>query len=308
MRERGATGAAGRTRLVAAAATLGCALALAAGAAGGTVGTVATAAPITVTVSLTPSSIAFGDPARGEVDVTVDRRAVDPRAVRVSVGVAPLSELEPARVSHVAVGDGGDGDGLTVLRYRLVVACIGEDCVPSGRSRTVALTPVRVEAKLRDGSTAVVTQAWPKVTVTGRASAAAAYAGTPPFQGEVGLPGPSFPVSPGHVAVWLEVVAGLLGLGALLAGVIAVRSFTRERRQARARLGELGRALALARASTLRPAADRRRALSLLARVLERGDATAAGAAARLAWSPATPGPHEITALVDAVEQGRVEQ
>lgn len=294
-------GAAGRAGLVTAATTLGCALALVVVAAGAAGAAEPTTAPITVRVSLTPSSVSFGDPARGEVDVTVDRRLVDPRAVHASVGVAPLSELEPARVSHV------DAGGLTVLRYRLVAACIGEDCVPSGRSRTVALTPVRVEAKLRDGSTAVVTGAWPKVTVAGRASAAAAYAETPPFQREVGLPGPSFPVSPAHAAVWLEVAAGLLGLGAILAAGLAVRSFTRERQQARARLSELGRALELARASTLRPAADRRRALSLLARVLERGDATAAGAAERLAWSPVAPGPDEIMALVDIVEQGPAE-
>ena len=300
-----ATGGAG---LATAAATLGCALALvvvasagAAAAAGAVSAAGSAAAPITVRVSLTPSSVSFGDPALGEVDVTVDRRLVDPRAVHASIGVAPLTELEPARVSRVAAG------GLTVLRYRLVAGCVGEDCVPAGRSRTVTLTPVRVEARLRDGSTAVVTQPWPKVTVAGRASAAAAYADTPPFQREVGLPGPSFQVSPAHAAVWLEVAAGLLGLAAFLAGAFAVRSFRRERRQARSHLGELGRALELARASTLRPAADRRRALSLLARVLERADATAAGAAERLAWSPAAPAPDEITALVDTVEQGQSE-
>ena len=59
-----------------------------------------------------------------------------------------------------------------------------------------------------------------------------------------------------------------------------------------------------ARASLQRPSADRRRALSLIARVIGQHDASIAVAAAELAWSPAEPGPQEVTAIVESVEQG----
>ena len=286
-----------RRRLAAAAAAIGCALVVVAPAAAAT----AAATPIAVQLSLTPSAVAFGDATLGEVDVTVDRRLVDPGAVRASVGVAPLTELEPTRISRVDAGD------LTILRYRLVAGCVGEDCVPSGRTRTVTLTPVRVEARLRDGSRTVVIRRWPTVTVASRVSAAAAYADTPPFQRNLALPGPSLQVRPSRTALWLDVAAALLGLGAVVAGAFAFRSLRRERGRVRDGRSELERALELARASTLRPSADRRRALSLVARVLERRDASIAGLAARLAWSPAEPGPEEITALVESVEQGPTE-
>ena len=261
----------------------------------------ATAAPIAVHVSLTPSAVAFGDPTLGEVAVTVDRRLVDPDAVRASIGVAPLTELEPQQTSRVDAGD------LTVLRYRLVAGCVGENCVPLGRTRTVTLTPVRVEVRLRGGGSAVVTRPWPKVTIASRVSVAAAYADTPPFQRNVALPGPSFRVRPTHTALWLDVATLLLGLGAALAAAFALRSLLRARGRARDGRSELERALELTRASALRPSADRRRALSLLARVVRRRDASAAGLAERLAWSPAEPGPQEITSLVDSVEQGVTE-
>lgn len=267
-----------------------------------TVAPIAAAAPIAVHVSLTPSAVAFGDPTLGEVAVTVDRRLVDPDAVRASIGVAPLTELEPQQTSRVDAGD------LTVLRYRLVAGCVGENCVPLGRTRTVTLTPVRVEVRLRGGGSAVVTRPWPKVTIASRVSVAAAYADTPPFQRNVALPGPSFRVRPTHTALWLDVATLLLGLGAALAAAFALRSLLlRARGRARDGRSELERALELTRASALRPSADRRRALSLLARVVRRRDASAAGLAERLAWSPAEPGPQEITSLVDSVEQGVTE-
>ena len=283
------------SRLLAAATAIGCALAIVATAS--VAAAAATPPPVEVQVSLTPSAVAFGDPILGEVDVTVDRRLADPDAVRASIGVAPLTELEPSRVSRVTAG------GRTVLRYRIVAGCLGEDCVPSGRTRTVALTPVRVEVRLRDGSSAVVTRPWPRVTVAGRVSAAAADATTPPFQRDLALPGPSFGVRPSRAALWLDIATVLLGIGAVLAGAFAARSLRRGRNHPRDSRSELERALELARASTLRPSPDRRRALSLLARVLERRDATAAGSAERLAWSPPEPGPEEINALVERIEQ-----
>ena len=281
-------------RIAAVAAVIGCTLV---GVAPAAAATPAAAAPIAVEVSLTPSAVAFGDSTLGEVTVTVDRQLVDPGAVHASVGVAPLTELEPRRVSRIDAGD------RTILRYRVVAGCVGEDCVPVGRTRTVTLTPVTVEARLRDGRTTVVTRPWPRVTVASRVSVAAAYADTPPFQRNVALPEPSFRVRPSQAALWLDLATLLLGLGAVAAGTFAFRFLRRERARLRDVRGELERALELVRASTLRPSADRRRALSLLARLLERCDAAIADSAERLAWSPAEPGPEEITALVDSVEQ-----
>jgi hypothetical protein len=75
------------------------------------------------------------------------------------------------------------------------------------------------------------------------------------------------------------------------------------RRRRPASVDELGRALRLAREAERRPEQDRRRALGLLARLLEARDRRLAGTASDLAWSKPTPERDALTTLVRDVER-----
>ncbi|HEY3541246.1 MAG TPA: hypothetical protein VGK79_01780, partial [Gaiellaceae bacterium] len=76
------------------------------------------------------------------------------------------------------------------------------------------------------------------------------------------------------------------------------------RRRGTVTVDELERALRLVREAEARPPADRRRALGLLARLLDARDGRLAGAARTLAWSRPEPEPAAVDDLVDDVRHG----
>ena len=99
-------------------------------------------------------------------------------------------------------------------------------------------------------------------------------------------------------AVWL--IALGLALTALALAAIHVARMVRRHRFVE--MGELERALALARSSESRSAEDRRRALGLLARVLGARGQRLAPATSTLAWSAPLPSPVSVSTLVEQVE------
>jgi hypothetical protein len=112
----------------------------------------------------------------------------------------------------------------------------------------------------------------------------------------------TYRVSPGSLATALEVIAALLAAaGALVAGATAAAIY--RRRRIPEPLTGLERALALARDAEGRPAADRRRALELLARLLGPRDPGLADDAEQLAWSEPAPTPVALAELVTEVEE-----
>jgi hypothetical protein len=97
------------------------------------------------------------------------------------------------------------------------------------------------------------------------------------------------------------VLAAALALGA---AALVAREVLRARTKAREEgTTELAAALAAARASAQAPEPERRRAVGVLARVLERVDGDHAVAAETLAWSEPGPEPERVLELADDVER-----
>jgi hypothetical protein len=110
-------------------------------------------------------------------------------------------------------------------------------------------------------------------------------------------------IAPSTLSRLLELLAVALALAGVALAGRQVAAMRRERRAWAPPLTELEEALALAREAESRPAADRRRALALLERLLRPRDARLAGEARNLAWSAPPPEPDELDDLVTEVEQ-----
>ena len=252
----------------------------------------ALAAPATAatTTVLSPAEALFGDRIAATVTVVVDRSAAS--------GVSAVADFGPLDVLAGPVRSRADRGGQTAVSFRWEVACLSEDCVPSGRSRRVVLPPVRLT-----GAGSARAQ-WPLLTIESRVPAADAAKGNPPFRLETQLPLASYRVSPGGLALALDILAVVLVLGAGL--LLAVELARRRRRREEARLAALSpleRALLYAREAERREPGDRRKALGLLARVLGGREESLAGTASELAWSPQRPSPEQVASLVGDVER-----
>jgi hypothetical protein len=108
-------------------------------------------------------------------------------------------------------------------------------------------------------------------------------------------------IDPGTLSLLLWMITAALALGA---AALVAREALRARTTAReARTTELAAALAAVRAAAQGPEPERRRAVGVLARVLERVDGDHAGAAETLAWSEPGPEPERVLELADEVER-----
>ena len=234
------------------------------------------AAAAALTATLSPSEALFGD----RITATVTA----PSGTRAIADFGPLEVLSgPTRT----------GAGLT-----WTVACLSEDCTPGAGPRRIVLPPVRLTGAVSE------TVPWPVLTIAGRVTPKEAAAASPPFRLETQLPRPSYRVSPDTLALALDVLAGALVLAAVL---FLARELARRRRRREeerfAALSPLERALVFAREAERRGPVERRKALGLLARVLDGREEQLAGAASELAWSPQKPSPEQVESLVGDVER-----
>ncbi len=94
----------------------------------------------------------------------------------------------------------------------------------------------------------------------------------------------------------------MLALAAAALAVLEARGLAR-RRRGEPTVDELERALRLAREAETRPPPDRRRALGLLARLLDRRDRRLSGAASELAWAEPEPERAALATFVADVER-----
>ena len=261
-------------------------------------GAAAAAGPLSPTTSLDPGPALFGDRITATATVLIDGAAVDPAGVHAVAAFGPLDLLSGPVVERKRRGR------LTVVRFRWEVACLSEECVPSAKAHPVALPPLRVTSVRRVGGRVTSIARWPALSITGRVSAGEAAASPPPFRLETELPPPSYRASPGTLEAIFDAVAAAL---VLAAGLLIARELVllrRRREEERfALLSPLERALLLAREAQRRGPADRRRALSLLARVLRTTGSRLGGATAELAWSPPEPSAEQVEAVVGAVER-----
>ena len=256
--------------------------------------------------SLQADTHLFGDRVLAAVDVALDRRRIDPERIRLDASFAPYEPVDDVRPERRDFGP------LTELRYRIVLRCLTFPCVPFGPAsidkKTFRLRPARV---LYDGSgVEPVVVRWPAVEARSRWKEATGFERTPYKATLVPLPNVSYRIQPAALAA-LALGGALLLL--LVPGRLVALEVRRRRRRGAidplAHLSPLERALVLVEQVPDRANGGLRRgALERLALELARsGHRDLGSAAGALAWSPASPGSEDATALTERVRAELVE-
>jgi len=258
----------------------------------------APAQPLMVSTSISRRPSFFGDLLTARTEVLVDANRVDPGSVRVETDFFPYAETSALRRSSSRAGS------LVALGYRFTISCLTGDCAPGPGIRRVVLPLLVVRARLRDGPAIVVRERWPQIAVMPRVDDAALRTVPLGWRTQLEAPAVSYRVSPGMLLAALLASAAALVLAAIALVAAEYARWTRLRDTHASTLSRVGLALALARESMRRNPDDRRKALALLARVLDGKDADRlASAAEKLAWSRDRPDPDRMGALADEVER-----
>lgn len=268
----------------------------------GTRGRAAGAAPIAAGGTLGPRSHLFGDTLVARIDVTVDRRFVDPRRIHVASSFAPYTSGGET-VTRRNAGE------TTYLRFETSLRCLQEACLPGAEQKRFAFPGARITyaAPGGQGGKRALLVAWPPVKVFSRLDDAAArdLRAQPPFRVDVAtLPKVEYRIPPGALTAMLAVAALVLLVAAAL---LVLRAFPGALRFVRGqrprRLRPLELALALVQRTTAHGGpAEQRRALELLADELARTGGNGLVEDAReLAWSESPPSANAIRTL-----EGRV--
>lgn len=248
---------------------------------------------LTVHASFSPPAVQFGDRVIARVVVLADRDALDTSRLRVTEDVVPLTQLGAVHVTKTNRGR------LAVIAYDTPAVCLSQGCLAPAGPKELRLPLARIEAPRRAGGVARATSVWPQLTVGARVVAADLKAAQPPFHADTSAPAVTYRIAPGALSRLLDIVAAVLaaaGAGFAVWQVVVLR-----RRRMPDTRSALDQALALVREAESRPPEDRRRAVGLLARVLQRRDGGLAGAAGDLAWSKPVPGPDDLAAIADRV-------
>jgi hypothetical protein len=252
---------------------------------------------LAVATTLEPRPAFYGDLLTAQIDVHLNAAAVSEQSVRVLPSFDPYVETGAPEVTRTGIGAG------RTISYRYSIQCVSGDCLPlDGKPYVLRLQPVTVTARAGT-QTLRATATWPQTFIVSRLSSRNAVATV--FRWQQALPAMVYGVSPTGLAGWLTIAAGVLGLAALaLIGYELVRLAERRRERAQVALTPLQTALAYTRDAAGRPdPADRRRALGLLARTLDReGSPVLAGAASDVAWSEEPPSSDRALELADEVE------
>jgi len=256
--------------------------------------------PLTASTSLAPRPAFFGQNVTARAEIVVDDHVVDASSVRFTPDFTPFAAVGSPERSRASAGS------VTTLGFVYTLSCLDEGCLPGASTRAVELRDTTVTARSRSGGVERLAVHWQPLLVTPRVAPAAASAARPPWRIQLALPQVSYRVQPGTARIVSWLLTALLACAGL---TLVVWEIVRRRRIALARaraLSRLAQAIALVRDSEGRPVDDRRRALSLLSRVLAahgNGDANLAGDATRLAWDRPEPSPTRIEELLRDVEE-----
>lgn len=274
---------------------------------GGSIDDTSIARRLRVDATLEPRIVLFGDTVRAQVDVTLDRRRVDPDSVKVRASFKEWRRVGPAEVRR------RDADETTHLRVTYLLRCLRANCPPQRDLRPFEFDPASVsylDWRERPARAATVEAPWPRLVVNTRIGQGDLTASANPFRLDFAtVPDPSYRVSPSLLIGFL--VSGALLL-ALAGGLLTYVGWPRRPVAPVATppptpdlsLTPLEQALELLEnAARANGAADQRRSLELVAEVLaQRGDEDGLAPAAReLAWSPTAPPPEATRGLAARV-------
>src|SRR5918994_4280938 len=259
--------------------------------------------------SVEPRNILFGDTIRARVDVVVDTRKVDPDSVRVS------TQFVPWEIVARQVRTRRDAGSNTHLRTVFTLRCTSSPCLPNNQASALEFGPARVSyvaPERAPGARRSLTVDWPLLLVASRfaaANAEGAGASSSLWRADLAsFPSASYRTSPTLILTVLIVLAGLLVLaGAALAFVAIPRRQPEPEPEPEPeseplpQLTPLEQALELLEASREDGAEDRRRALELVAEVLDVEHPDLARVARMLAWSEDDPLVEQTSGLATRV-------
>ena len=257
---------------------------------------VAATAPLAVRAGFDPTTVTFGDRVVARVVVLLDRTVVRPGTLKLAAGAAPLTQLAAPRTRRTTRGN------LSIATYEVPTACVTDGCIASAGDLALRLPRVTATVTTRGGGVAHAAAAWPVLHVHSRVNAADLAGAHPRFRGDTTPAAPSYRIAPSTLAALLDGLAVLLVLGGVAIAASEARRLVRRRRGRAAAGGELERALRLAHEAESRPPPDRRRALALLARLLDRRHARLAARASELAWAKPQPEREAMSGLVAEIE------
>ena len=269
-------------------------------------------AGISASGAIAPRIILFGDTITVQVDVLLDRRRVDPASVRVGGEFLPWELVgQPTRTRS-------DSGPNTRLETTFTLRCTGSPCLPANTSTALDFTPARVSYArpgAGPGERTAMRVHFPLLLVYSRFAAAGSEAATAPAGQSLwradlaSFPAASYRIAPGLLVPVLLVLAGLLVVaGGLLAFVAIPRRRAVPEPEPEPEpepvivLTPLEQALELlVDAGRADGAQDRRRALELVAEVLDLEHPELARAARTLAWSEDDPHVEQTSGLATRV-------
>jgi hypothetical protein len=254
------------------------------------------AAPLTVRATFDTSTVEFAGVIHVHVVVLLDATHVRPDSLRIVGDFAPLTSLSPARITRTT-----QGDTITVALTR-TFNCVSSACVSTSGVATPALRPVMVIVLALDGRRLRVAAVWPTLHVQGRVVKSDLGRSRLRFRANTTLAPPSYRLAPSTLAWLLDGAAIVLALGGGALAAYEVRRLAR-RRHGEPTVDELERALRLAREAEDRPPTDRRRALGLLARLLDARNRHLSATASELAWAEPEPEQAALATFVADVER-----
>lgn len=240
---------------------------------------------VSVSTSISPRAIFFGDRLTAAVNVRVRATSVDPHLVSIAADFQPYT-----LVGRPSLQRSGDS-----IRLRAGLACLTVACVPKNPQRRVTLVPVRVRY-LEHGRSVTISRGWPSELVASRLVA--------PVRQQQGLrtrlqPPPA---AGADTAMGWALVGAAALLFVLAAGLLTVL-FTPAAARDQSELGELDRAVA----EVERLARDddaRRSAVDRLASALANAGLHEVAPYARtLAWSRPPPAAEPMRRLLERIER-----
>lgn len=247
--------------------------------------------PLRARATLSDRIVVFGDTVRAQIELAVDRRHIDPDAIKVRATFDAWRRVAPARVTR------SDAGSSSLVRITYVLRCLKQACVPERDTLPFEFDPARIEFVNRAGGKGSLKAEFPRLVVHSRFQAGDLANAAPWRIDDASIPAPSYRASP-------ALLLGLLVAGSLVllaaAGGLARAGWPRRHVEPEP-VAEpepellptpLEQALELLEdAARANGAADQRRSLELVAEVLgERGEEDGLARAAReLAWSPTAP-------------------